>query len=240
MTLTSCIIAKDGVVFASDSKASSFLTSNETVKKIFRLDDNNAVGIAGDGPLAMHFFDLISKELNFKNGISDLAEQLRVLGKRKFNDFFEHLEPKDRPSLTILLAGYTLPPNSKPAIYQLDSQDNFVPRKSPTGFDCVGIPVIANYILNRLYEKEITTQHASELATFCIKETASQDSRVGGPTQVSTFSNAKQYAEFSRAEIEKIEKKCEQLRITQKGFFYPEDENSGSARPKEATKKPQV
>ena len=234
MTLTLCIIAKDGIVFASDSKESAYLTSNETVKKIFRLNDNNAVGIAGDGGLAMHFFSLISKDLVFTKGITDLAEQLRKLGKEKFNEFFSHLEPKDRPSLTILLAGYTQ--DKIPEIYQLSSTDNFVPRKSSTGFDCIGIPVIANYVLNRLYEHEIAAPSAIELATFCIKETASQDSRVGGPTQIATFSNVKSYSELPRAEIDKIEKKCEQIRLLQKSFFYPED-SSGPTRPKDATKK---
>ncbi len=185
MTLTICIIAKDGLVLASDSRASSFLTSNDTVKKIFKLDDHNAVGIAGDGPLAMHFFDLISKELNFKNGISSLAEQLRTFGKSKFDEFFSHQSPKDRPLLSIILAGYSL--SDKPDIYVLNSNDNFVPRKNPTGFECVGIPIIANYLLNRLYESDITTDHAAELATFCIRETSSQDNRVGGPTQIATF-----------------------------------------------------
>lgn len=235
MTLTMCIIAKDGgIVLASDSRASSFLTSNDTVKKIFRLDDHNAVGIAGDGPLAMHFFDTVSGELNFRNGISALVEQLRELGKNKFNDFFSHQDPKDRPDLSIILAGYTL--DKKPEIYVLNSKDNFVPRKSPTGFECVGIPIIANYLLNRLYEPEITTQSATELAAFCIKETASQDFRVGGPTQVATFSSKKKYAELSGEEIEKIENKCDQVRLLQKGYFYPE-EIGGATRTQDATRK---
>jgi len=234
MTLTICIIAKDGIVLASDSRASSFLTSNDTVKKMFRLDDHYAVGIAGDGPLAMYFFDTISSRLNFRNGVSDLAEQLRSLGKEKFNDFFSHLQPKERPSLTILLGGYTTA--NKPEIYQLNSNDNFVPRKSPTGFDCIGIPIIGNYLLNRLYEPEITTNHAAELATFCIKETSSQDNRIGGPTQVAIFSDTKQYAELSREEIEKIEKKCDQFRLLQKGNFYPEDSSGGAASSQDATR----
>ncbi len=234
MTLTICIIAKDGIVLASDSRASSILTSNDTVKKIFKLDDNNAVGIAGDGPLAMHFFDIISSELNFRNGISSLAEQLRALGKSKFNEFFEHQDPKDRPSLTILLAGYT---NEKePAIYRLSSNDNFVPRKSPTGFDCIGIPIIADYLLNRLYEPDIKTDHASELATFCIKETSSQDNRVGGPTQIAVFSSTRRYSELSREQIDIIEKKCEDIRIVQKGLFYPEEDTVGTTSPKEETR----
>lgn len=234
MTLTLCVIAKDGIILVSDSRASAFLTSNDTVKKIFKLDEHNAVGIAGDGSLAMHFFDTISKDLNFRNGISDLAEQLRKLGKDKFNEFFSHQEPKDRPSLTILLAGYT--PLNKPAIYQLSSNDNFVPRKSPTGFDCIGIPIIANYLLNRLYEPEINLDNATDLATFCIKETSSQDNRVGGLTQIATFSNTKEYSELSKEEINKIEKKCEQFRLLQKGNFYPEDISGGAASSKDATR----
>lgn len=237
MTLTICIIARDGVVLASDSRASSFLTSNDTVKKVFKLDENNAVGIAGDGALAMHFFDIISSSLNFRNGISTLAEQLRSFGKEKFNEFFSHQDPKDRPSLSIILAGYTHNTVSgKPEIYVLNSNDNFVPRKSPIGFECIGIPIIANYLLNRLYEPDVTTQHAAEMAAFCIKETSSQDNRVGGPIQISTFSNTKQYAELSREDIDKIEKKCDQFRLLQKGNFYPEDSTGGVTKPQDATR----
>jgi len=234
MTLTICIIAADGIVIASDSRASSFLTSNDTVKKIFRLDDHNAVGIAGDGPLAMFFFDTISKDLNFRIGISALAEQMRSLGKVKFDEFFTHQTPKERPSLSIILAGYT--PDGKAEIYNLNSNDNFVPRKSTTGFECIGIPIIANYLLNRLYEKEIITEHAAELATFCIKETSSQDNRVGGPTQIAVFSDTRQYAEISKKEIEELEKKCDQFQHLHKGNFYPEDKTGGAARPEDARK----
>jgi len=236
MTLTICIIAKDGIVLASDSKATAFLTSNETVKKIFKLDEHNAVGIAGDGPLAMFFFDIILPSLNFRTGIINLAEQLRCQGKGKFDEWFSHQDPDKRPNLTILLAGYT--PDNKPVVYRLSSNDNFVPRKSTTGFDCIGIPVIADYLLNRLYEPEINMTHAAELATFCIKETSSQDNRVGGPTQIANFSNTKQYEELSKSDIDNIEKKCDQVRLLQKSYFYPEEADKGSMRPEEATKAP--
>lgn len=234
MTLTICIIAQDGIIFASDSRASSFLTSNDTVRKIFKLDDHNAVGIAGDGPLAIHLFDTITPDLNFRRGISDLAEQLRRESKEKFNEYFSHLEPKERAKLQILLAGYSKPPLFEPAIYQLYSEDNFVPRKSPTGFDCIGIPVIAEYLLNRSYSSDIKTVDAIKLATFCIKETSSQDNRIGGPTQISTFSNTEEYKELSQEEVDKIEKECDQIRLLQKGSFYPEDEASGSESPQDA------
>ena len=234
MTLTICIKSRDGIILASDSRASSYFTSNDTVVKIFKLDDHNAVGIAGDGELAMHFFDLISSELNFGAGICKLAEQLRQAGKTKFDDFFSHQTPKDRADLSILLGGYTK--DNKPEIYRLNSGDNFVPRKSTTGFDCIGIPIIAQYLLNRLYEPGISTTNAEELAAFCIKETSSQDKRVGGPIQIATFSNTKSYSTLSKEEIDLISYKCDQIRVVQKGYFYPEDISGGSTIPGEAVK----
>lgn len=234
MTLTICIKTKDGIVLASDSRASSFLTSNDTVTKIFKLDEHTAVGIAGDGPLAINLFDNISDDLNFRTGITKLAEQIRGLAKKHFEEWFSHQQPQDRPGLSILLVGYN---EDQPEIYSLDSRDNFVPRKSPTGFECIGIPVIASYLLNRLYEKEVTTDHALEMATFCIKETSSQDNKVGGPTQLATFSNIKSFALLSEKEIKGIEKRCDDLHVVHKAYFYPEDKSSGAERPSEAKKK---
>src|SRR6185503_8984618 len=186
MTLVIGLKAKDGVVLASDSRASSTITSNDTVQKIFKLGDHSAVGIAGDGGLALYFLDQIKGNLNHGTGISHLAEQVRIAGKNTFNDFFEHLKPEDRPSLALLLIGYTL--DNKPEMYTLRSVDNFVPRKGVTGFECIGVPYIADYLLNRLYELDIKTDAGAEMSVLCIQETGSQDRSVGGPTHVATFS----------------------------------------------------
>lgn len=64
MTLVIALKAKDGVVLASDSRASSTITSNDTVQKIFKLGEHSAVGISGDGGLAMYFLDQIKGGLN--------------------------------------------------------------------------------------------------------------------------------------------------------------------------------
>ena len=132
--------------------------------------------------------------------------------------------------------GYGVGENrDKPEVYRLESDDNFVPRKNPTGFECIGIPIIADYLLNRIYEPEVTTEHAVEMAAFCIKETASQDRRVGGPLQIATFSSKKSYAELSKEEIGKISEKCEQFRLTHKSQFFPENTGTGSSSPSDAT-----
>jgi 20S proteasome alpha/beta subunit len=231
MTLIIGLKSKDGLVITSDSKASAEITSNDTVQKVFKLSDHDAVGIAGDGGLAMYFLDQIKEGLNYNTGISDLAEQIRVKGKEKFNDFFEHLVPEKRPSLSLLLAGYTKEHSPKPEIYSLNSKDNFVPRKAVTGFECVGVPYIADYLLNRLYDKEIKVEAAEELGVFCIQETGSQSSGVGGPTRVYTFSATKSFQELSAEEVAKLTDKTKQFQVTQKSKFYPEDPNSGSANP---------
>jgi 20S proteasome alpha/beta subunit len=229
MTLVIGLKGKDGVVIASDSRASSTITSNDTVQKIFQLGDHSAIGIAGDGGLAMYFLDQIKSGLNHGTGISDLAEQVRVKGKNIFNDFFEHLQPKQRPSLSLLLIGYTL--DGRPEMYTLQSEDNFVPRKGVTGFECIGVPYIADYLLNRLYESDVKVDAGAEMCVLCIQETGSQDRGVGGPTRVATFSQTKSFQEMSKTDVDKLKQKAEQFQINQKNRFYPEDPDSGTAEP---------
>ena len=229
MTLVIGLKAKDGVILASDSKASSVITSNDTVQKIFKLGDHSAIGIAGDGGLAMYFLDQIKASLNHGTGIADLAEQVRKKGKETFNDYFEHLKPEDRPPISLLLIGYTT--DNKPEMYTLHSKDNFVPRKCVTGFECIGVPYIADYLLNRLYEPDIKTDAGAEMCVVCIQETSSQDRSVGGPIRVASFSEAKSFKEMSLAEINGLKSKAEQFRISQKNRFYPEDPDSGVASP---------
>lgn len=59
MTLVIGLKSKNGIVLASDSRASSEITSNNTVQKVFKLGNRSAVGIAGDGGLATYFLDQI-------------------------------------------------------------------------------------------------------------------------------------------------------------------------------------
>lgn len=228
MTLVIGLKSKDGIVIASDSKASSDITSNSTVQKVFKLGEHSAIGIAGDGGLAMYFLDQIKSGLNHGTGILDLAEQIRKKGKEKFNDFFEHLDPAKRPPLSLLLAGYTNESKPIAELYILNSRDNFVPRKAVTGFECIGVPYIAEYLLNRLYDPEIRTEAGEELSVLCIQETEDQDASVGGPTRVYCFSSKKDFKEVSATDVKKLKVKNEKFQIRQKSRFYPEDPSSGS------------
>ncbi len=231
MTLVVGIIAKDGIVFTSDTRMTSDITSNDEVKKIFRLNDHSAIGMAGDGTLGIHFIELISEQLTFEHGIVSLVEQIREKGKNKFEEYFSHLLPEKRPSLVFLVAGYTK--KQEPKIYQLNSRDNFVPRQSTTGFDSIGVPYFADYLLTRFYEKDITISNAQILGAFCIMETETQAHGVGPKINIASFSQTRNYSELKPLEINEIKSRCAALHILNKNKFYPEEITEDLPPPKQ-------
>ncbi len=240
MTLVVGIIAKNGIVLAADSRMSAQITSNDNIQKVFKLNDHNAVGMSGDGTIGIHFLEVIAVMLTFEKGIVDLVEQIRKLGKEQFEEYFSHQQPKERPGLTFLIAGYTK--DGDPRIYQLSSNDNFVPRPSSTGFNCIGVPYFADYLLNRFYQSEISMTQAQVLAAFCIKETESQSHQVGGEIKIAAFSDKNSYSELPQITVAKIQEQCSNFHILNKNKFYPEDiseETSEDNSPTtDATKKP--
>ncbi len=246
MTLTICIKASDGIVLASDSRATSRdprqeTTINDRVKKIFSIGKHSGMGIAGDGGLAMTLIDELKEKIHSEGEIRKLTREFHKFGKDIFNDWFSHEKPNERSFLSIVLAGYTADGDGE--IYNLFSFDNFVPRKSTTGFSCLGITYLAQYLLNRFCQPDITTEHAAELAAFCIIETASQDGKVGGDLQIAKFSPKDDFHEFTLQEIKDVENKCKELREKMRlGFlgFIEKDykkEEEGTDKPVEAEKK---
>ncbi len=225
MTLVVGIIAKDGIVLASDSRmTTSTVTSNDTVEKIVNLNERFAIGIAGDGNLGIHLLKLIKDDLNFNVGIVKLVEQMRVELKKKFDEYYSNEpNPANRGALNLLVVGYDKD-NENPEVYELHSRDNFIPRSSSTGFNSIGIPFISDYILNRFYEKEITVKQAEILAAFCVSETGSQSHEVGGDIKVASFSKSKAFALLTASDIITIKAKCETFYKGNKSKFYPETE----------------
>ena len=237
MTLVVGIIAKDGIVLASDSRMTSEITSNDNVEKILKLGEHGAVGVCGDGTLGLHMLKVISEDFNYESmGIVKLVEKFREKGKEKFEDYFSHQQdPAKRPLLTFLIAGYEKNTN-QPEIYELSSKDNFVPRPAPTGHACIGIPYIADYLLNRFYEKTITVKQAEILASFCIMETESQSHDVGGDIKVASISTSKNFSTLSTKEIDAIKEKNKVFHFGNKSKFYPEEEPASGLSHKSTVK----
>jgi len=83
---------------------------------------------------------------------------------------------------------------------------------------------LANYLLNRLYVRNIITlEQALSLGAFCVIETGSQDGRVGGKLQATTFSVKKKFKDLDDKEINQLTIKCDEvLRNSLQVSFYKE------------------
>lgn len=234
MTLTVGIIAKDGLVLASDSRMSNSISINDTVEKIIVLSDNISVGIAGDGTLASHIFDVIKRDnkLHLKEGIHSVAEQLRSELSETFNKYYPNIPFKERDELQILLAGYSIDDPPIPHLYILMSEDNFIPRQSPAGHNSIGVSHISQYILNRIYEKgKISSEQAAKLSVFCIRETSTQMKSVGGIIKVGMFSEKNKFALLPKPTVSNLFNQCKKMQDFQKYRFYPEDTEGSDFHP---------
>jgi 20S proteasome alpha/beta subunit len=230
MTLTICIIARDGIVLASDSRATvgdprAQTAINEPVKKIFALGKHTGIGIAGDSGLALTIIDEFLKDISpcGEMAIFEMVERLRLKCVDLYNGWFPYLPPMNRPGLEIMIAGYTSGEkitDQKPEAYTLRSSYNFAPLKSAMGFQAIGLPYLAHYILNTLYRPEININKAALLAAFSIEETSSQDAKVGSEVQIASFSNTREYFEYTKTEINNIKLECETFREGMKEQIY--------------------
>ena len=230
MTLTIGMIARDGIVLASDSRATvgdprGQTAINEPVKKIFAVGKYIGIGMAGDAGLALTVIDEFSKDVSNcgEMAIFETVERLRLKCVDLYNRWFPYLTPDNRPDLNLIIAGYTASDkvdDQKAEIYSLSSFHNFVPRKNPTGFEAVGLPRLAHYILNTLYRPEIDIKKATLLTAFSIEETSSQDAKVGSEIHMATFSNTKEYFEYTKTELDNLKKECEAFREKMREQIY--------------------
>ena len=240
MTLAIGIIANDGIALASDSRATigdprGLTTVNDTVQKVFKITDFCGLAIAGDGGLAVSILDIFSWDLkqkpNYNNfSIDEIVALLRQTAINKYNEWFPHLKPQERPFLAMVICGYRRGIDGKldsPLIFSLLSITHFAPSTDTMGFAAAGIVPLAIYLLNRLYTKtDIHLKSAVELAAFCIRETASQDGKVGGKLQLATFSKDMPFKIYDDMENDLIKKRCEEFRRNLRNPFYAKEESA--------------
>lgn len=238
MTLAIGIIANDGLTLASDSRATigdprGLTTANDTVKKIFKITDFCGLAVAGDGGLAVSLLDIFLWELkqkpNYNNfSVDEIVNSLRIVCITKYNEWFPYLKPQERPFLAIVACGYRKNTEGKldlPIIFSLLSITHFAPYTDTMGFAATGIVPLAIYLLNRLYiRNDIELKSAVELAAFCIRETASQDGKVGGELQLATFSKDVPFKIYDEGEIEIVKKRCEEFRKNLRNPLYAKEE----------------
>jgi 20S proteasome alpha/beta subunit len=253
MTLAIGIIANDGVALASDSRATigdprGPTMANDTVQKVFKITDFCGLAIAGEGGFAISIFDVFLQSLKQKPdynnlSIDEIVDLLRNTSITKYNEWFPHLKPQERPFIAMVVCGYRNSAGVRldtPLIFSLLSIMHFAPSTDTMGFAAGGIIPLATYLLNRLYTKnDINLKAAVELAAFCIRETASQDGKVGGELQLATFSKDKPFMVYNEKDIEIVKKRCEEFRKHLRNPFYAKEEPKGEIGPAASVNKPE-
>jgi 20S proteasome alpha/beta subunit len=222
MTLAVAIEAVNGIVLASDSRATfgdlrGLTTVNDTVVKIFKPAPKVAVALSGHGEIGNSLMQRItavaSEPANANADVDQIAETIRTVGNHYFTQWFGNPTwllgangpvPTPRPDICYLLAGYTQA--GQPKIIALPSSPplNFAPSVVTTGFGTIGIVPLAIFLLNRLYRRGIDVEIAKDLAAYCIIETASQDGKVGGQMHMAIVRRNAETEIISDADITRL------------------------------------
>ncbi len=221
MTLTVALRGADGMVAASDSRATfgdlrGLTAQNDTMTKIFALTPHVVVTLAGTAEIGMQLMEDLGKTLAEQkvDGASSVMAAVRSHSRDKYAEWFNGWQIQansantapQRPELQMLIAGYDQADGAftVPKIYQLVSSFDFAPMLTTTGFGLQGVPQYALYLLNRLYLPEATIDELKALAAYVITETASQDGKVGGPVQMATVTSSGGCGILSPSEVEVI------------------------------------
>ena len=137
-----------------------------------------------------------------------------------FNNWFQSIQPADRPGVLITLAGYRYSDGleSEALLYILASQTNFAPQLCKDK-SMMGVPQYAIYLVHRYYDNAITLDKAKALSEYLIAETASQDPKVGGPIRIAEIKPNEPYRELDENEVAEVHHTNEELNKGLRQFF---------------------
>jgi len=234
MSLVLALKGRDGIVVASDSRATigdprGLVTANDTVQKIFKLTDKVVLGIAGEANLGVSIINTVAQKLKEQKseGLKNVVELVRRVSLELLGSWLgqrEVITPQAVisrwPSILYLIAGYDS--NNLPNMYILNSVHNFAPELSTLNFAAIGVVPLAVYLLNRLHDPSASVETLKLLATYCIIETASQDGKVGGPIQMMVVT-PKETIKVEEKEIEALVQKAEKHNNMLREAFYMND-----------------
>ncbi|WP_409198428.1 archaeal proteasome endopeptidase complex subunit beta [Methanobrevibacter acididurans] len=195
-TTTVGITCKDGVVFASERRASmGNLVAHKVAEKIFKIDDNIATTIAGSVADAQNLMKVISAEVSLyklRNG-----EDMNIEAAAAVTSNILHSTPA---YVQILLGGVD---EDGASIYSLDAaggmiKDTFISTGSGSTF--------AYGVLEDRYTPKLTTTQGIELALRAIKAATERDVYSGNGFLVATVTKDG-YKMLDKKEVEKKVKK---------------------------------
>jgi proteasome beta subunit len=185
LTTTVGLKCNDGVVLASDRRASKGgMIGSKGVKKIYLLDNNKAVAIAGQLSDANYLINLVkaeSKLMQFERGFPlSVRESAKLLSNILYNGMRNYA-----PFITeMLVAGMD---ESGPSLFEADisgavTEEEFTSSGS-------GSP-IAFGVLEACYKKGLTSNEASEIASKAVKAAMERDPGSGNGIMVLKITKA--------------------------------------------------
>lgn len=220
MTLAMALRAYDGLVLATDSRATGGSHQSVDTSEKF-LQVNRDIGVMTYG-LAIPGYTGISRlvetvkskreELTYFRPIADAAGGIFQAAYVDWLDS-EKQQGREVPQdfkVGFILAGYDSAVNQF-KISHWESPE-FQERQYPYGDLLAAQWYIARFLLNKLFYPEISVEQLSELAVFLLVETATSEPTVGGPLQLATITLGQGFQRLHEQDINEI------LRRSQKRF----------------------
>jgi 20S proteasome alpha/beta subunit len=220
MTLAMALRAYDGLVLATDSRATGGPRQSDDTSEKF-LQVNRDIGVMTYG-LAVPGYTGISRlvetvkskreELTYFRPIAGAAGSIF---QTAFVDWQGGEKQQGRdipPELVVgfILGGYDSATNQFAISHWVSPE--FREQQRPNGDLLAAQWHIARFLINKLFYPEISVQQLSELAVFLLVETAVSEPTVGGPLQLATITLGQGFQRLHEQDINEI------LRRSQKRF----------------------
>ncbi len=194
-TTTIGIIAKDAVVVAAEQKSTmGYLIESKLAKKIFKLDDNIGMTIAGMVGDALALIRLMKAQLKLykleRGAITVRGAATLLSNILQGSKYFPYLNQ-------LIIAGY----DQQPAIYSIDAfggydnLDKFYSTGSGSPF--------AYGVLEAEYKENLPTEDAIALAIKAIKSAIERDIGSGGKGFSVAYIDKNGFRELTSQEIKK-------------------------------------
>ena len=179
--------AVNGIVMAADTRGTigdprALTAIDDNFQKIFSLGQCG-IGFAGAAEMGNTLLDELQKKGldNFKD-IDTAVGDIQPGVTDCFNNWFQSIQPADRPGVLITLAGYRYSDGLEPEalLYILASQTNFAPQLCKDK-SMMGVPQYAIYLVHRYYDNAITLDKAKALSEYLIAETPHKTQKSADP-----------------------------------------------------------
>ena len=194
-TTTLGIVCKDGVVIATETRATmGTLIAHKETKKLYKIDEHIALataGLVGDLQVLARYLNaeanLYRLKRDSKIPVKSAATLMsNILNQRKFYPYYVQL----------ILGGYD---NTGGHVFSLDAAGGSIPDKYTSGGS--GSPYVYG-VLEDLYRDNLTINEGVDLAIRAVAAAKRRDSASGGLTNIAVI-NKDGFKEISQEEIKK-------------------------------------